>query len=104
MQAVADAEHRDATGPEARVRMGRAVFVDTGGTARQDHSDGLAGGDLRPWRVERQELRVDIELPYAAGDQPAVLTSEVENADGIHVRAARHHACRSEENTYELQA
>ncbi len=60
VQAVADAEDRDAAGPERRVGMGRARFVDAGRAAGEDHRRRLAGGDLSPRRVEGQQLRVDV--------------------------------------------
>src|ERR1035437_3302117 len=87
MKAVADAEDWDSTGPDRRIWMRRAFFVDAVGTARQDDGLGLAGDDLAPGGVEREQLRVDVQLANPARDQLAVLASEVQDDDGVNVRA-----------------
>ncbi len=89
VQAVADAEDRDAPGPDPRVGMRRALPVDARRAARQDDGARLASGDLAPGGVEGEQLRVDMKLAHAARDQAAVLAAEVEDDDGVHVRAAR---------------
>ena len=86
VEAVADAEDRDAAGPDGRVGVRRALFVDAGGSAGQDDSLRLAGGDLAPRSVERKQLRVHVQLADAPGDELAVLAAEVQNHDRVHVR------------------
>ena len=84
VQAIADAQDRHAAGPERRVGMGRARFVDAGRSAGENDRRRLAGGDLTPRGVEGQQLRVDVQLADAAGDELAVLAAEVEDDDGVH--------------------
>ncbi len=84
MQPVADAQDRHTAGPERRIGMGRARFVDAGRSAGEDHRRRFAGGDLMPWRVEGQQFRVDAQLTDATGDELAVLAAEVEDDDQVH--------------------
>ena len=88
VHAVADAQERDTTGPDGRVGVGRALFIDAGRPAGKDHAPRPAGGDLAPWSVERQQLRVDTQLANAPGDELAVLAPEVQHHDRVHGRPA----------------
>ena len=59
------------------------VVVDGVGTAREDDRLGRPALDLGPGRVVRQELRVDVQLPNATGDQLGELAAEVEDDDRV---------------------
>src|ERR1700690_2311249 len=84
MEAVTDAQDRDSAAPDSRVRMRRACLVHARRSAREDDRSRLAGRDLTPWGVERQQLRVDVQLAHAPRDQLAVLAPEVQDDDRIH--------------------
>ena len=81
--AVADPEDRDPAGPDAGVRLRRVRVVDGVRAARQDDRLGLASLDLGPWGVVRDQLRVDVQLADAAGDQLGELAAEVEDDDRV---------------------
>ena len=53
------------------------------GAAGEDDGARPAPLDLGPGGVERQQLRVDVELADAPGDQLGVLAAEVEDDDGV---------------------
>ena len=59
-----------------------AVVVDGVRAARQDDRPGAATLELGERGVVRQQLRVDVELADAAGDQLGELAAEVEDDDG----------------------
>jgi hypothetical protein len=86
--AVADAEHGQAARPDRVVGLGRTLVVDGHGPARQDHGPNPAPLQLGERRVVRQQLRVDVELADAAGDQLGELGSEIQHRDhaglGLH--------------------
>ena len=80
LDAVADAQHRDVGGgPDRWVRVRRAVLVDAHRAAGQDDGARLAGEDLLPRRIERDQLRVDVQLADAAGNQLRRLTAEIDD-------------------------
>ena len=80
--AVADAEDGDPAGPDGRIRPRGARVVDRVRAARQDDRARAAALELVEGRVERQQLRVDVELAHAAGDELGELAAEVEDDDG----------------------
>ena len=81
LRAVADAQDGDPPGPDGRVGPRRIGVVDRVPAAGQDDRPGAASLDLLVRRVVRQELRVDVELADAAGDQLGELAAEVEDDD-----------------------
>ena len=89
--AVADAEDRDPARPDRRVRPRGVRVVDRVRPAREDDRARTAPFELGVRCVEREQLRVDIELAHAAGDELSELAAEVEDDDGAlaGVRRAR---------------
>src|SRR5690606_21144172 len=61
----------------------RALLVDARRTAREDDGLGVELLDLFPRAVMRDELAENPDLPDAAGDELAVLRSEVEDDGGV---------------------
>ncbi len=82
LDAVAEAQDRDAQVEHGRVHVRRALGVHRGGTAREDERGRLAARDLLGGDVERDDLGVDARLTHAACDQLRVLRAEVEDEDG----------------------
>src|SRR5690606_22672790 len=83
VEPVADAEDRDAELEVLRIRPRRAVFVDRGRTAREDHAHGRGLANALKRRVAGQDLRVDAELSHATGDELRDLRSEVDDDEGL---------------------
>ena len=81
LEAVADAEHRDAGVEQRGVDRRRAVGVDAGRAAREDHRRGSPGQHLGHGHLVRDDLAVDLRLAHAAGDQLRVLGAEVDDED-----------------------
>ena len=81
LRPVADPEHRQAPAPDRRIRLRRPVVVDRVRPAGQDHGARAAALQLRERRVVGQQLRVDVELADAPGDQLGELAAEVEDRD-----------------------
>ena len=78
--AVADAERRDPELEELRVDPRRALRVDRGGAAGEDHRDaGCAARTSAAVERVRNELGVDAGIADAARDQLRVLAAEVEH-------------------------
>ena len=86
---VADAQHRDPPVPDRRIRLRGTLVVDGVGAARQDDRAGPAALQLGIRSVVRKELRVDVELADAAGDELGELAAEVEDDDGVGLGRAR---------------
>ena len=86
---VADAQHRDPPVPDRRVRLRGTLVVDGVGAARQDDRARAAALQLGVRRVVRQQLRVDVELADAAGDELGELAAEVEDDDRVGLGRAR---------------
>jgi hypothetical protein len=61
----------------------RAVFVDAHRTTRQNDGARSPARDLGPRRVERKQLRVDVQLAHAAGDQLRRLPAKVKDYDVV---------------------
>jgi hypothetical protein len=89
LQAVADAEHRDAEVENALVDAGRALAVHARGAAREDDGARVHGGELLEGEGARVDLAVDALLPDAPRDELRVLGAEVEDEDEL---AGRHEA------------
>ena len=83
--AVADPEDGDAAGPDRRVGPWGARVVDRIRAARQDDRPGAAPFELGVRRVVGQQLRVDVELADAPGDELCELAAEIEDDDGLAV-------------------
>ncbi len=86
LQPVADPEDRDAARPQPGIGLRSALVIHAGRAAREDDGLRLPAANLVERSVERQQLRVDVELANAAGDQLRVLAPEVENDDGVGLR------------------
>ena len=70
----------------AGIRPGRALVVDRVRSARQDDRARAAAFELVVGRVEREQLRVDVELADATRDELGELAAEVEDDDGARRR------------------
>ena len=79
LEAVADAENRDAGVEQRRVDRRRTLGVDGRRAARQDHRGRLSGDDLRDRHRVRDDLAVDVGLAHPARDQLRVLRAEVDH-------------------------
>ena len=82
LRPVADPQHRDAEVVDARIERRGAVDVDTLRAPRQHDGGRLALGDLRGRDPVRDDLGVDLQLAYPAGDQLRVLGAEVDDENG----------------------
>ena len=96
LRAVADAQDRDPPAPDRRVGPRRVRVVDRVRAAGQDDRARAAPFELLVRRVEREQLRVDIELAHAARDELGELAAEVEDDDGAGRRPPRRRAGRRE--------
>ena len=84
--AVADPEDGDAAAPDHRVGPGSVGVIHRARSPRQDDRPRPATLDLRPRRVVRQQLGVDVQLADATGDQLGELAPEVEHHHGVRLR------------------
>ena len=84
LDAVADAQDRDAELEEALGRVRRALVVDALGTAGEDEGGRLLLADRGQGGREGQDLRVDAELADLPGDELGVLRPEIEDEDFLH--------------------
>ncbi len=78
---VADTKQRKARRVETRVGLGRVGFEHRPGTAGEDHCLRRFGKNALERRRARQDDGVGAEFAHAAGNEPRVLRSEVENDD-----------------------
>ncbi len=83
LEAVAHPEHGYAGVEERRVEAGRALGVDRGGPAGEDHGLRLPGQDLGHRHRVRHDLGVDPRLADPPGDQLGVLGAEVDDEDQV---------------------
>src|SRR5205085_2955608 len=81
LQAVADAEDRDAELEHPRVDQRRAFLLPPVGTAGKDDAARGEGLDLLERHRAGVDLAVDVQLADAAGDQLRVLRAEIEDED-----------------------
>ena len=81
LEAVADAERRDAGREHGRVDRRGARGVDRGGTAGQDDGGRSPGEHLLDRHRVRHDLAVDPRLADPAGDELRVLRAEVDDQD-----------------------
>ncbi len=81
LDAVAEAQDRDAELEHGRVHVRRALGVHARGTSGEDERRGCTARDLLGGDVERHDLRVDPRLADAARDELRVLRPEVEDED-----------------------
>jgi hypothetical protein len=79
LEAVTDAEGRDAELQDARVESRRSDLVDTRGASAQHDSGRVEGGDLSRRDRVRHDLGIDVGLTHPAGDQLGVLGAEVDD-------------------------
>ena len=79
LEAVADAEHRNAGLEQLLVDARRAGLEDGGGASGQDDGLRILGQDLVDRHGMRHEFRIDVGLAHAACDQLRVLGSEVDD-------------------------
>jgi hypothetical protein len=84
LDAIADAEDRDAELEDALVRVRRALAVNALRPAREDEGRRFRLADRGDRRRIRQDLRVDAELADLPGDELGVLRPEIEDEDFLH--------------------
>ena len=81
LQAVANAQHRDAQLEDGAVRQRRVLGIDAGRAARQDEALGVQPGDFPRRRVVAQDDRIDVALADAPRDDLRVLRAEIQDDD-----------------------
>jgi len=92
---VADAEDGETAVEDLRIDRWRVLLIHARRTARQDHADHPARGELRGGHVVGEDLAVDTRLAHASRDELRVLGAVVEDGDhrslgpGIGVIAVR---------------
>ena len=82
LEAVADAERRDAQLEDLGVEARRALLVHRGRTTRQDDRDRVVRGDLGGRGRRRDQLAEDTGLAHTARDQLRVLGAEIDDQNG----------------------
>ena len=75
---VAKTQDRQAQVENSRVDGRRVLGIDARGTTRKDEGRGLHRADLVRGDVAGHNLRIDMQVAHAAGDELAVLCAEVE--------------------------
>ena len=89
LHSVADAQHWQAFVIDPG-RRERGVFpVNAGRPARQYHSLGIQWSDCIPGNVVRDNLAIDLALPDAPRNEPAVLGAEVYDYDRLFLSHSR---------------
>jgi len=81
LQAVADAEHRQAQIKDAQVGARRIFVIDRGRAAREDDADRVVLFYLFKLGVAGKNNRKNLLLAHSAGDELRILSPEVENYD-----------------------
>ena len=81
LQAVADAEHRDAELEDPRVHHGRAGLLDARRPTGEHDALRREGADLGERHRAGVDLAVDVQLANPAGDELGVLGAEVQDED-----------------------
>ena len=79
LDAVADAQHRDAELEKGAVGQRRVLRIHARRAAGQDDALGLERGDFRGGRVVAQDHRIDVALADAARDDLRVLRTEIQD-------------------------
>ncbi len=82
LQAVADAEQRNAGLEDGWVGLGGGAVIDRAWAAGEDDALGLEGEDVAERRGAGEDDGEDVELADATGDELGVLRAEVEDDDG----------------------
>ena len=83
LEAVADAQHRDAEFEDGRIAFRRVGLVYARGAAAQDDARGRGGADLLRRGLPGDDLTVDVEFADAPGDELTVLGSEIQHENGF---------------------
>jgi len=83
LHAVADAEHRNTEVEDAILAPWRTLVTNTRWAARQNQPSRTARGQFAEGRLEREDLRVDLELAQAPGDELRVLGAEIEDQERL---------------------
>jgi hypothetical protein len=89
LQAVADAQHRDAQIEDGAVHERRARLLHAERASRQDDPARREGADLLHRHRAGVDLAIDVQLANAARDQLRVLRTEVENEDLLSVQVGQ---------------
>ena len=84
LEAVADAQDRDAEVEDPAREQGRAFLVDALRPAGQDDARAWASLMASSGTVEREDFGIDAELADLAGDELGVLRPEIEDEDFVH--------------------
>lgn len=82
LEAVADAERRDAEIEDATIERGRTLLIDRRWTAGEDERDGVLRADLGGGGRVRHDLAVHARLADATGDELRILGAEVDDENG----------------------
>ena len=90
LHAVADAQYRQAALEHVGGCLRGALFVDAGWAAGEDERARLQPLNLLSRSIVGEQLTVHVALAHAAGDQHAVLGTEVEDDDRLRSRRGRH--------------
>ena len=95
LEAVADAEHRDASLEQLRVHRRRTLLVDRRRPPGEDDGGGATRKDLVGVEPGADDLGIDVGLAHAARDQLRVLGAEIDDEDelvlGSHAPESRAH-------------
>ena len=83
LEAVADAQHRDAEAEDGGVAFRGVRLVDARGAAAQDDARGRGGADLFRRSLPGDDPAVDVEFADAPCDELAVLGSEIQHENGF---------------------
>ena len=83
LEAVADAQHRDAELEDFRVAFRGVGLIDAGGAAAQDDPGGVRRADFLRRSLPGDDAAVDVEFADSAGDELTVLGAEIQHEDGF---------------------
>src|SRR5215472_11369150 len=86
MHTIANPQDRQAAGQDRRIASRRVLIVNAGGSAGEDEALDIQVSfflELRESGGSWKKFAVDMALTHAAGDQPAVLGTIVENNDRL---------------------
>src|SRR5216683_5738483 len=90
LHAVANPQRRDAEVEDGWIALGSARLINAGRAAGKDQPARAELGNARGREVVADDLAEDVLLPNPAGNQLAVLRTEVEDQDAFIFRQWRH--------------
>src|SRR5204863_2299413 len=98
LNAVTDAENRNAELEDAFVRQGRFRGIDAGWSAGKDQPARFEGGDFLHGRVVAENAGINVALADATRDDLRILGTEIENDNLLVHRKRRGSLCPSARN------